>query len=265
MRRRRRHHVRPSRVATLGAEHRGQVEDRGAAAARLVGGPSPVAARIAAALPGYLLAHDSGDVARQCQLLEPLPAPGEVRVVVTPGRARGAWHLDVATLDRPGLLAACTGVLAEESLDVAQAVVATWDDGGALEAFVVCSAVPPAAGVLQAAFEASLDRPLDAMPVVGAEVRFDADASPLYTRCDVEAPDRPGLLHAVASAIAAAGADVHAARVATVDGVARDRFDLSDRAGRKLDATVEAAVRTGLACGVTAPRSRARVRRRRGA
>ena len=38
--------------------------------------------RIAACPPGYLLAHDSGDIARHCELLEPLPAPGEVRALV---------------------------------------------------------------------------------------------------------------------------------------------------------------------------------------
>jgi hypothetical protein len=55
----------------------------------------------------------------------------------------------------------------------------------------------------------------------------------------------------MAVAIAAAGADVHAARVTTIDGVARDRFDLSDRTCHKLDATLQEAIRAGLLCGVT--------------
>jgi UTP:GlnB (protein PII) uridylyltransferase len=238
-----------TRVTTLGDEHRGQVVSRQLAATRLVGATSAVAARIAAAPPGYLLAHDSSDVARHCALLSPLPAPGEARVVATPGRARGEWHLDVASRDRFGLLAAFTGVFAGSGIEVVQAVLATWDDGGALEAFVVRSADQPDSHALQNAFEASLAEPLSSPAVADAHVTFDDGA--LYTGCDVRAADRPGLLHAVAVAIADAGAAVHAARVTTIDGVARDRFDLSDRTCHKLDATLEEAIRAGVLCGVT--------------
>jgi [protein-PII] uridylyltransferase len=246
--------ARRARVVALGAEHRDQVEGRRAAVTRLVVGNPAAAARVATSPPGYLLAHDSGDIARHCKLLSHLPAPGEVRAVVTPGRGRGEWHLDVTSRDRPGLLAAFTGVLAGSGLDVVQAVLATWADGGALEAFVIRSADPPDAGVLQDAFEASLDKPLSSPPVPEAQVTFDDVVSALYTRCDVRARDRPGLLHAVAVAIASAGADVHAARVTTVDGVARDRFDLSDSAGNKLDATLKEAIRAGVRGGLTRSR-----------
>jgi [protein-PII] uridylyltransferase len=156
----------------------------------------------------------------------------------------------VASRDRSGLLAAFTGVLVGSGIEVVQAVLATWDDGGALEAFVVRSANPPDSQGLQNAFEASLEVPLSSPAVADAHVTFDDGASALYTCCDVRAADRPGLLHAMAVAIAAAGADVHAARVTTIDGVARDRFDLSDRSCHKLDATLEEAIRAGVLCGV---------------
>jgi [protein-PII] uridylyltransferase len=222
--------------------------------------PNAAAARIAMAPPGYLLAHAGSDVARHCALLSPVPAPGEARVVVTPGRAPGQWHLDVASRDRPGLLAAFTGVLAGSGVEVVQAVLATWDDGGALEAFVVRSANPPDSHALQSAFEASLDQPLSSSAVVDADVTFDDTVSALYTSCEVRAADRPGLLHSVAVAIATAGADVHAARVTTVDSLARDRFDLSDRSRYKLDATLKEAIRACVLCGVTGLRSRHRSR-----
>jgi UTP:GlnB (protein PII) uridylyltransferase len=242
------------RVTSLGDEHRRQVVSRQLAATRLVDATSAAAARIATAPAGYLLAHDSSDVARHCALLLPLPAPGEARVVATPGRARGVWHLDVASRDRSGLLAAFTGVLAGSGIEVVQAVLATWDDGGALQAFVVRSADPPDSHALQNAFKASLEQPLSSPAVTGAHVTFDDGASALYTRCDVRVADRPGLLHAVAVAIAAAGADVHAARVTTIDGVARDRFDLSDRTGHKLDAPLQEAIRSGVVRGSTGRR-----------
>jgi [protein-PII] uridylyltransferase len=170
-------------------------------------------------------------------------------VVLTPGRVCGTWNLDVASRDRPGLLAAFTGVLAGSGIEVVQAVLATWDDGGALEAFILRSAVHPDSHALQDAFEAMLELPLSSPAVVDAHVAFDDGASPLYTRCDVRAADQPGLLHAIAVAIATAGADVHAARVTTTEGMAHDRFDLSDRTGHKLDAYLQEAIRTGILFG----------------
>ena len=240
------------RVVVLSDLHQGQVVARKASAALHVEADSPAAVRIAAASPGYLLAHDSGDIARHCQLLSPLPAPGEARVVVTPGRDPSVWHLDVASRDRPGLLAAFTGVLADRYFDVVQAIVATWDDGAALQAYVIRATAAPEAAALQAAFEASLDEPLRSAPLFDARVTFNHTASPLYTRCDVWASDRVGLLHSVAVAIAAAGADVHAASVSTADGFALDRFDLSMPDGTKLTARLEELIEDHVVNGVPA-------------
>jgi [protein-PII] uridylyltransferase len=236
----------------------GLVERRVASAVRLVGDDCAAAARIPSAPAASLLTHDSADVARHAALLSPVPPAGEVRAAITPGPVPGAWHLDVAARDRPGLLVACSGVLAARGIDVVQAVVATWDDGAALEAFVVRSPDPPDAPSLQDALEASLSRPQSSPPVPDADVVFDHEASSVYTACEVRAGDRPGLLHALAVAVAAAGADVHAARVATVAGVAVDRFDLTDGAGGKLDRRLEAAIRTRIRTGVTAPARRRR-------
>lgn len=231
-------------------DHQDALTRRRVAATRLVQ-PGPSADRIATAPPGYLLAHASSDVARHAALLASLPAPAEVRVVATPGRVTGAWHLDVATRDRRGLLAAFTGVLATSGIDVAQAVLATWDDGAALQAFVVRSTTPPDPPTLQPALEASLRAPLGSDPVEDVTLSFDDTASALYTRCDVRAPDRPGMLHAIAVAIATAGADVHAARVTTSDRAAHDIFDLSDRRGRKLDVSLQQTIGDHLRDGVS--------------
>jgi [protein-PII] uridylyltransferase len=241
------------RPRALDDEYRTQVTQRVEAACALLRDDEATRRRVATAPPGYLLAHSSADVVRHCELLEPLASPGEVRVVATPGRAAGAWRLDVATRDRPGLLAAFTGVLLDAALDVVQAVVATWEDGGALQAFVVRSPDAPRPSVLEPACADALVRPRAFAAVRDAHVAFDDDASPLYTACHVVAPDVPGLLHAIAGAVAAAGVDIHAARVATVDGMARDRFDLSDRRGQKLDRIQEAMIRDELCRGVVRP------------
>ena len=232
------------------------VERRRTAALRIVGDRPKLADRIATAPAGYVAAHGSSDIVRHCSLLSPLPSQREARAVVTPGRVQGEWHLDVASRDQVGLLAAFTGVLSSSGIDVAQAVLATWDDGAALQAFIVRATPAPDAHALERAFEASLRVPLSSPPVDQAHVTFDDEASDLYTRCDVRAPDQPGLLHAFAAAIAAAGADVHAARVATVDGRAHDVFDLSDRTGAKLASTTRDAIRHFLRDGVVPVRRR---------
>jgi [protein-PII] uridylyltransferase len=244
-RRRRRPHL------FLGDHDRSQVARRRESAIQLAGAGTPASARIATAPPGYLLAHRSSDIVRHCELLEPLAAVGEVRVVATPGWSRGEWHLDVVSRDRPRLLAAFSGVLVDAGIDVAQAVLATWDDGGALQALTIRAAEPPEPAELQRALSAALDAPCSSSPIPDAQVRFDHVTSPLYTGCDVTVTDRPGLLHAIAVAIAAADVDIHAARVSTAEGIACDRFDLSDPDGRKLSRPQEQAIRAGIERGTS--------------
>ena len=218
-------------------------------------GAGHAAERIAAAPPGYLLAHGPSDIARHGVLLSPRPAVGEARVVITPGPQSGEWRLDIAGRDRPGLLAAFSGVLAGVGIEVAQAVLATWEDGAALQAFLVRAPVAPDGRDLQRRFEASLDQPQSAPPVTDADIVFDAVPSPLYTPCQVRAADRPGLLHAIAVAIAAAGGDVHAARDRTEGGMVRDDFDLSDRRGHKLGPEARAAIGRAIIEGVGVDRA----------
>ena len=241
------------RATTHGAlshAHRVQIDAKRATTLQLVVADAPVTGRIATAPPGYLLAIARSDVARQCALIEPLPAPDEVRVVVTPGCTQGSWHLDLATRDRPALLAAFSRVLADAGIDVTQAVVATWPDGAALQALLIHADSPPDTSSLAAALGAARSQPISAPPIPDARITFDQHASPLYTSCRVDAPDRPGLLAAIASAIAATGTDVHAASVATHGGVACDRFDLADRAGRKLGIACQDDIRAALRDGI---------------
>jgi len=93
------------------------------------------------------------------------------------------------------------------------------------------------------------------------EVIFDDEASPWYTLCEVRSPDRRGLLHMITVGLASAGADVHSARLVTTDGRAVDRFELTDRTGRKLDADMKDAVVVAVTGGVS-PRRRMLTRRR---
>jgi Na+:H+ antiporter len=240
-----------------GREARNLAERHRSEAERLVGRKSPVTERIACAPRAYLLAQEATDIARQAALLEPLPPRQRARVAVDPLPEPERYRVDVASRDQPGLLAAVAGVLAATGLDVEEASVATWPDGGALESFVVSGSAAPDPDGLAAALDAALAAPLAPTAAIAHTVAFDDDASPWYTLCDVNGPDRPGLLQVLATAFAASGASVHAARISTVDGEARDRFDLTDRSGAKLGEAVKDSIRVALAGGVV-PRPRRR-------
>lgn len=205
--------------------------------------------RLATAPAGYAAVHARADLLRHAALLDPLPGWREVRVALTPGRVAGTWNLDLAARDRPGLLARFAGVLAANGVDVAQAVVATWDDGAALQAFVTRTPNAPDAHE----FARALERQLVAVPV-DAAVTFDDTASPVYTLCRVDAPDRPGLLHALAAAFATAEVDIHAAAVTTVGDRAHDRFDVTEGAGQQLSQATRAKIEQALRGGsITRP------------
>ncbi len=228
--------------------YRAQLATRLAQAAPLVS-DAVVKTRIATAPAGYALVHHAGDIARHATLLEPIVANGEVRVVSTPGREPGTWNLDIVALDRPGLLAQFTGALVHESIEIVRAVLATWDDGAALQALVVKAASEPDVVALRRCLAWSLDQNITAPPVDGTRVTFNQDASTMYTACEVTGPDRPGLLHAIAVAITNAGGNIHAASVETRAGLAVDRFDLSDAAHRKLAPEIRLAIARNLQTG----------------
>jgi UTP:GlnB (protein PII) uridylyltransferase len=217
-----------------GREATNLVERRRMEAVRLAGEGTATAERIMAAPRSMLLSQPAVDIARQAAVLEPLPPKGSCRVEVTAGSALGRWRLYIGARDQRGLLATVTGALTSCDLTVLRAMAVTWGDGGALDVFEVSAADRPDKRAVQEQVERRFDVPLGSDPVPDAEVRFD-DATPWYTSCEIRAPDRPGLLHSFAVAFAGADIDVHLAHVDTVDGRAVDRFDVTDRNGRRLD------------------------------
>jgi len=160
------------------------------------------------------------------------------------------WWLDVVADDVHGLLARVASVLGVEDLDVSRAIAVSWPDGPALESFLVHGAERPDVKHLRGMVEAATHAPLTTHPVTDADLAFDDTVSPWYTICELDAPDAPGLLAAVAAAFAAAGVDVHGSTVATVSGRAQDRFELS-WGGTRLAPDVRAQVRQNLSRGVT--------------
>ncbi|MBI4934319.1 MAG: cation:proton antiporter, partial [Actinobacteria bacterium] len=223
----------------------------------LEGDPAPIE-RLRFATNSYLLAHEPEELARQARLLEPLPRRGSVRVSVAPEPDADRWKIDVACRDSAGLLAHLTEVLTEYGLDIAAAGIATWPDGGVLDSFVVETTRRPSAKDLALAFEAGLSSRLRVSAMPTLHLDFDNDALPWHTAVTVSGPDRPGALLAVSAAFAVADVVVHTARIATSGEQVNDRFAVSDRLGRKLDAATIENVRAVLANGP----SRRHLRRR---
>ncbi|HEY6629006.1 MAG TPA: cation:proton antiporter, partial [Acidimicrobiia bacterium] len=175
-----------------GLEVRNLAGRRRAETIRLIGDRPDLVRRIEEAPQSYLLRETSVAIARQVGLLEPLPGPGEARVSITTVESGPDFWIDVGARDRPGLLAAVTGVLASLGVDVSEALVATWPDRGALETFsvVVAATAPPDPGHLARQIEEGLDAPVMADPIPGAVLDFDDDSSPWHTIAEIRAPDR---------------------------------------------------------------------------
>lgn len=180
-------------------------------------------------------------------------------------------EVTVVAADRPGLLAAVTGVLALQGLDVRSADVAG-EGPFAVEVFTV----EPARGrwpdwdlvadELEAVLRGTLPleqrladqartyrptRRASARPVP-TQVTVDNEASAVSTVIEVRAEDAVGLLHRVTAVLFEHGLDVVAARVATLGHEVVDAFYVRDRDSggkltdprrlRALDQAVRAAV-----------------------
>lgn len=204
--------------------------------------------RITHAAAGYVISHDPETIVRHATLVEPAPRGRTVRVNVVESGRSGEWLVDIATRDARGLLARITKVLADRGLDIVNADLATWPDGAVLDTFTVRSAQRPNPQTISFDLERSMrtrvaaPRRLQIGPGTGITMRLDNDAHPWHSVVVVSGADQPGLLQAVAAAFARANVNVHHARISTEGGVITDRFEVSDRHGRKIPAATMARV-----------------------
>lgn len=216
-----------------------------------------IAERIQAAPRGYALSVSTEDMIKHARLLDPLPAKGRVRIAMV-GTDDGRSRIDIATRDRAGLLGWTTQVLESVGFDVAACVVATWNDGGAIQSFEGRIPFPLNEADLVTDLERAIGSNLKTVAAEDVALDFDDDGSPWYTICNVAGPDRPGLLHALAAAMTAAGAVIHSARATTVDGQAIDVFELTSRDGSKLSPVAQQRIRDYLETGVDEDADRSR-------
>ncbi len=252
---------------------------------RLLGARAgPRAAAVLAAAPRrYLLVQPAEAVADHLAMADPAPGRHELRVAVRPDGAdpaAGTWRVDVVTRDRPGLLADLVAALSGAGLDIARAQASTWPDRLVVDTFHVTGPAPMAdpdlpervAALLRqamagepparAAEPARAGGPPAAEPPAGRAlgarrnghrrggsvlVRVDADAAPWHSVVQVEAPDRPGLLHEILAELARHRVDVQVAQVGGCSGQASDVFFVTDAAGGPLDRRAADRLGTALA------------------
>lgn len=197
--------------------------------------------------------HDASDWAALLHAVDPLPPRGRVRVAIVADRVSLEPHREmsadpvvprlahsariaVVTTARRVPLAKITAVLAEHGIEIEDATIATWPDGGLLVAVDATNARP----FDRAAMETDLQRALamprrpSPLPVDASAIQFEHRGGERHQIMTITAPDRPGLLAAITAHIEAAHIQIHAATVTTDAGTAVDRFELSDRRGGDL-------------------------------
>ncbi len=179
--------------------------------------------------------------------LPPEPTADQRRMMATGrlGLSFSGSQLTVVAADRPGLLGVVTGVLALRGVDVRTATTSTGEEGMALLVFDVAPlyADLPSWDRVAADIEAALAGRLPvaerlaeqdaaerrrrrrrAAAPARVEVTVDHEASARATVVEVRAPDAPGTLSRIATALAGAGVTITSARAATYGAEVVDAF-----------------------------------------
>jgi predicted amino acid-binding ACT domain protein len=191
------------------------------------GVPPEVTGRLVDGLAGMWLLNEPAEVlGTDLAFCHPEPSAGEVRASFRASEGDRLWRLTVVAPDRPGLLAATAGALASHGLSVRTAGMTTWPDQAmALQGLTIRGAADweaLAAEIRQVLYG---KRPVSVPWKPAGPVKVLS--SPVLTGqslITVEAPDRVGLLWAVASWFADQELNVDAAQLDEQQGRAVDRF-----------------------------------------
>jgi predicted amino acid-binding ACT domain protein len=196
--------------------------------------PADLVDEFLAVSPVWLMGQPAEQLAGDLVLCHPPLAPSEVRALARPTASPTMWTLTVATHDRPGLLAAVAGILADQRLSIVSAATTTLP-GPAIALLRVMAVHADGQGMTS-----------DDWDTIGARLRAilgrqEGPPRPAFTPTPpvtvvahpqdlgralvtVEAPDRIGLLWAVASWFSENGCNVEACQARSEDGMAVDRL-----------------------------------------
>jgi [protein-PII] uridylyltransferase len=229
-----------------------------AAAGLLEGWPqADLDAFLALGYPPYWLAFDPATHARHAAMTREAAATQQKLMVDTqPLPARGVTEVTVYTADHPGLFSRIAGSLAVAGASIVDARIHTMTNGMALDTFWVQDVAGGAfesphrlarlsvlieqalSGRLRLAEEIRKLRPISPRLrgiSIPPRVVIDNHASVTHTVVEVNARDRPGLLHDVTAAMSAAGLQIASAHVTTFGLRAVDVFYVKDVFGLKVE------------------------------
>jgi len=197
---------------------------------------SSVRSRITHAPASYALSHSPEQMVQHAELVEPSPRPGQARVAVHATDKPDIWLINIACRDQTALLARLSSALTSLKLNVLGADITTWGDGAVLDIFTVQSSTPPNhSEVTNAVTNALSGRrvKISGLPLA-LRVVVDNSAHPWHSVLTVTGPDRSGLLRDVTATLADLKMVIHHAFISTTNDVVENKFEISDRHGRKL-------------------------------
>jgi UTP:GlnB (protein PII) uridylyltransferase len=188
--------------------------------------------------PPEWLAGDLDDLVGDLQLVAPPLEHGQLRLRVRAPSQSVQWELTVVAHDRPGLLAATAVVCATHGIAIRSARAASWPGLALQRMMIVPSEIPnsgepdwtPLGQALRAAFDAEppLGPATASASVPGAAAEFTMDEVTVLEdgalRLTVSGHDRVGLLSAITTRLARAGADIRFADLRDTGGLVRDVF-----------------------------------------
>lgn len=196
--------------------------------------PEPVVAGVLGEASVVWLMGDRADVlAADVALCHPTLGDDEVRATVRPTATPGAWRLSVVAADRTGLLADFAASLAARELSISRATATTWSSAGLalLSVVVVDPSGQPLTterwDELGADLRPALSRGGVAAPKFEPAPPVEVRSTPQGTgqvMVQVEAPDRIGLLWAIADWFAEQGCNIEAVQARASDGRAEVTF-----------------------------------------
>lgn len=202
----------------------------------------------------YLASRSAPDVLGDARLVSGLSSVSraeQCRIAVSSGPAPATAKVTVAAWDRPFLLSRLAGAFALGGMDILAFDAHGTTSGIAVDVFVVRSSsrrelAPEAFSKLERLLDAALrdryelatrmaQRRSHYPALIGSEPHIEIRPRGWDTTVSVTAPDRPGLLHDLATAVSATDLDIRWARARSLDGMAHDTFHVVGRDGASVD------------------------------
>ena len=176
----------------------------------------------------WLMGDPPAALATDLALCHPPLRPAEVRAQVMPTEAPDVWRLGLVTRDRPGLLAAVAGALAVEDVSILSVAATTWPQQGiALQRLFVTNPGALDWDSLGERLRSAVGRREQAVPPFVPTPPADVDVTSAdgdRVLVTVTAPDRIGLLWAIAKWFEMNDCNVEVVRARVVDGRAEGTF-----------------------------------------